>query len=136
MDNATDSLPIACNLAAIRDAVRYGTLLERFRTAISGRAELADGYSYSVRGDRLSLTDLGEWISLERLCCPFLKFRTLGHWRGCDLVVEPHGSRGRETDSGTGVPAVSEQDRRSFRGRATATATVVGLSGSRRLWYS
>jgi hypothetical protein len=39
-----------------------------------GSAELPDGYFYSVRGGQFSLVELGDWISLERQCCPFLNF--------------------------------------------------------------
>jgi hypothetical protein len=69
-----EPIPIACNLAALPDRTRYRTLFERLRHAISGSAELPDGYSYSVRAEEMSLAELGEWISLECLCCPFLHF--------------------------------------------------------------
>lgn len=36
------------------------------------RAELPDGYSYRLDGSAILLSQVGEWISLERLCCPFL----------------------------------------------------------------
>jgi hypothetical protein len=70
----SDATPISCNLAALPHPARYRTLLDGLRSALSGCAERPDGYCYSVRSDRLSLAELGEWISLERLCCPFLNF--------------------------------------------------------------
>jgi hypothetical protein len=71
---APETIPIACNLFALPDQARYHTLLERLRSAIFGTAELPDGYAYSIQGERLSLAELGEWISLEGQCCPFLHF--------------------------------------------------------------
>ncbi|MDQ2774030.1 MAG: hypothetical protein M3Y57_03745 [Acidobacteriota bacterium] len=74
MNDAQEPAPLACNLSALTDPARYRTLLEQLRSALSGSAELPDGYSYSVQGELLSLVELGEWISLERFCCPFLNF--------------------------------------------------------------
>jgi hypothetical protein len=74
MDTAPEPAPLTCHLAALPDRTRYRSLSDQLRTAISGAAELPDGYSYSVRGDQLSLAELGDWISLERQCCPFLNF--------------------------------------------------------------
>jgi hypothetical protein len=72
--HAPDTVPVACRLAALPDPRRYRTLSGKLRSALSGSAELPDGYSYSLHGEQLSLAELGEWISLERLCCPFLNF--------------------------------------------------------------
>jgi hypothetical protein len=74
MDTAPEPAPLTCNLAALPNRTRYRTLSDQLRTAISGAAELPDGYSYSIQGERLSLAELGEWISLEGQCCPFLRF--------------------------------------------------------------
>jgi hypothetical protein len=66
--------PVACNPAALPDRARYQTLSNRLRAAISGAAELPDGYTYSLNGNLISLAEMGEWISLECQCCPFLTF--------------------------------------------------------------
>jgi hypothetical protein len=72
--HAVSESPLACNLSVLPDLRRYRTLSEKLRSALSGSAELPDGYSYSVLGEQLSLAELGEWMALERLCCPFLSF--------------------------------------------------------------
>jgi hypothetical protein len=48
MRDRSETVPLACNLAALPDPVRYRNLLDRLRSAISGSAELPDGYSYSA----------------------------------------------------------------------------------------
>jgi hypothetical protein len=67
-------IPIACNVAAIDNRSRYDMLSNLLRAAISGRAELPDGFAFSLNGGTIGLAELGEWISLERQCCPFLNF--------------------------------------------------------------
>jgi hypothetical protein len=38
------------------------------------RRELRDGYRCRVAEQSISLTDIAEWVRLERACCPFLVF--------------------------------------------------------------
>ncbi|SRR5579884_1218667 len=65
---------IACNLKAIAGAERsrYKELVKRLRTAIRRRTEIADGYIFQLDSRTVTLPEAAEWISLERLCCPFL----------------------------------------------------------------
>ena len=74
MSDTNLSIPIACNLGAISDRSQYGVLSNLLRSAISGRAELPDGFGFSLKGDVLGLAEIGESIGLERQCCPFLNF--------------------------------------------------------------
>ena len=39
------------------------------------RRELSDGYAFRLSEELVSLLDAARWVSLERLCCPFLTFR-------------------------------------------------------------
>lgn len=68
---------IACNLKAISAAERprYDHLIQRLRSAVQGRSEFPAGYSYLVDSRRVGLQDIAEWITMERLCCPFLAFQ-------------------------------------------------------------
>jgi hypothetical protein len=68
---------IACNLKAISSAERprYNHLIEQLRSAVQRRNELPNGYAYIVDGRRIGLKDVAEWITMERLCCPFLAFQ-------------------------------------------------------------
>jgi hypothetical protein len=76
---AKDSTPpvIACNIKAISAAERprYNDLMKRLRLAIRNRSEIRDGYTFKLNGKAISLPEVADWISMERLCCPFLRFR-------------------------------------------------------------
>ena len=69
--------PIACDLTAISlaDRPRYNQLMQRLRAAIRRRDERADGYVFELDGAVLCLAEVTEWVSMERLCCPFLFFQ-------------------------------------------------------------
>lgn len=68
--------PIACNLNAIdaETRPRYQALVTKLKSAILDRGETPLGYRYRLASG-LELAEVAEWISLERLCCPFLDFR-------------------------------------------------------------
>lgn len=72
-----DVSPVACNLNAIplEEQARYKDLVNRLRAAIGKRTELPFGYAYQLDLASISLPELADWITLERLCCAFLNFR-------------------------------------------------------------
>jgi hypothetical protein len=74
MSQDAKQVVIACNLNAISKAERprYADLTKILRASAKDRSELPDGYSYKLDGAAMPLSQVGEWISLERLCCPFL----------------------------------------------------------------
>lgn len=81
---ATGESPIACDMGAIDPGLRAGhvtTGAHLFRAAEEIR-ELPDGYAFRLPADADTLLKVAEFISLERLCCPFLGFA---------LEVEPEG---------------------------------------------
>jgi hypothetical protein len=67
---------IACNLKAIGavERPRYNDLMKRLRAAVRHRVELPEGFAYRLDGKAISLPEVGEWMTMERLCCPFLNF--------------------------------------------------------------
>ena len=67
---------IACNMNAISKAQRphYDELMKRLRRSIQDRTELADGFTYKLDPNGIALQQIGDWMALERLCCPFLTF--------------------------------------------------------------
>jgi hypothetical protein len=84
MNHPTPAL--VCNPAAISAAQRprYNTLVNCLRSAVRHRSELSDGFSYLLDSERITLAEVAEWITFERLCCPFLTFQlevkeTLSH---------------------------------------------------------
>jgi hypothetical protein len=68
--------PIACDMSAIESAERAGHVAtggRLFRAAEEIR-ETTDGYACRLPNESDALRDAAEFISLERLCCPFLGF--------------------------------------------------------------
>ena len=77
---AEGDAPFACNIKAISAAERprYNDLVKRLRIAITDRSELSDGYAYKLDTKKITLPEVAEWITMERLCCPFLAFQPPG----------------------------------------------------------
>ncbi len=68
--------PIACRLDALSgpERDREARLLMEFRTALRPIRETEHGFVFEAPSDPETLARLGEFIGLERLCCPFLTF--------------------------------------------------------------
>lgn len=76
--------PFACDMTAIEPGQRgrhIATIDLLFRAA-EGIRELPDGYAFRLPNESDVLLKAAEFISLERLCCPFFGFA---------LEVEPEG---------------------------------------------
>ena len=89
--------PLACDIKAISDAQRprYRDLVKRLRTAMNERSDLPDGYAYSLDTEKISLPEVAEWITMERLCCPFLTFQLNVNGNG-DSQLAMRGPEGVE----------------------------------------
>lgn len=72
-----DRPTLVCNRDAIgaQERPRYNDLLHKLRTSVHDRRELPDGYSFRLGEQSISLTEVAEWIRMERQCCPFLVFQ-------------------------------------------------------------
>jgi len=88
--------PITCDLNALtpEERDRRKIVLGAVAQAVIGRNELANGFELSFDAARLDLPGLGEWIALERRCCPFLRFQ---------LDIEPAGKTVLALTGGPGV---------------------------------
>lgn len=82
--HAVRESPIACDMSAIEPGLRaqHVTTGEQVFRAVSEIRELPDGYAFRLSSDSDTLLKTAEFVSLERLCCPFLGFA---------LEVEPEG---------------------------------------------
>jgi len=71
-----NDIPIACDLSKLtkEQHLRERELLARFRKTASVLKQETDALEFSWPGDPESLAELGEFVGLERLCCPFLTF--------------------------------------------------------------
>jgi hypothetical protein len=96
MNMSKTGLPIACDLNALtsEERDRRQIVLDAVTRTIIGRGELANGFQLRFDAVRLDLAALGEWIALERRCCPFLHFR---------LDIEPAGKTVLALTGGPGV---------------------------------
>jgi len=67
---------LVCNLSALTPTERARSLelLRELRAATVERVELPDGYAFRYAA-AASLARIGEWIALERQCCPFFHFQ-------------------------------------------------------------
>jgi len=87
MDNETNTKlesPFACNMLAIKSDQRQqhiATAGQLFR-AVKSIRELPNGYAFHLPDESDILNLVTEFISLERLCCPFFGFT---------IEIEPEG---------------------------------------------
>jgi hypothetical protein len=62
---------------------RQDVLMKKFQTSLQEMQGLEDGYAFRLHADATTILDIAEFITIERLCCPFLNF---------ELEVGPSGS--------------------------------------------
>jgi len=74
---ATIEQPFYCNLAALNAEQRkhHRDLTARLRESVAEVREMADGYGFRLPADTAHINLAAEWITLERLCCPFFAFQ-------------------------------------------------------------
>lgn len=72
----TTETPIVCNLAAFtpEQRARHRALGVEMKAALLGVDEIADGYRFHYLGSAFWVLQLAEFVTLERLCCPFFTF--------------------------------------------------------------
>jgi hypothetical protein len=58
------------------------------------REETADGYTFHLDGQPISLQEVAEWISFERLCCPFLTLQLTASGTGSTWLLTITGPMG------------------------------------------
>lgn len=68
--------PFACDMSAIEPGRRQKHLAtsEALFRAVVDIGELPDGYAFRLPNESEVLLKAAEFVSLERLCCPFLGF--------------------------------------------------------------
>lgn len=72
----SDQPPIACDLTAIEDEdlEPHRETAEVVFEAIDGLRELPDGYAFRLPAETQLISQVGTFVSRERLCCPFFNF--------------------------------------------------------------
>lgn len=69
-------IPIACTPTAMTEEQRerYKELKTEMAKSHQETVELSNGYAFRFPTETSQILQLAEFISLERLCCPFLNF--------------------------------------------------------------
>ena len=72
-------LPIACDMTALDGAQRerQQVLMKDFHASIQETKEMDNGYAFRLRADAATVLAAAEFITIERLCCPFLTFELM-----------------------------------------------------------
>jgi len=70
------SIPLACNMDVFTPAEResYKQTTLKLYQSVQGIQEAANGFEFIFPNESEIITGLAEFISKERLCCPFLEF--------------------------------------------------------------
>ena len=68
--------PFACDMTAIAPEQRgaHVATIEKLFRLVQSKRELPDGYAFELPNEADVLRTSAEFISLERLCCPFFGF--------------------------------------------------------------
>ena len=95
-DACQSQSPLACDMTAIPLSKRE-THLKTSRSLFSDIKEireLPDGYEFLLDDDASVLLKAAEFISLEKLCCPFLAFRLQLEAEGGPIWLSLRGREG------------------------------------------
>ena len=76
MNTEDNEPPFACNMKAMNagQRQRYDVLVKQLQNTIQEIKELPDGYAFRLPSETSTVKDAAEWITYERLCCPFFDF--------------------------------------------------------------
>jgi len=68
--------PFACDMTAIAPEQRSAHLatIQRLFRSVQSKRELPNGYAFELSNESDVLMTAAQFISLERLCCPFFGF--------------------------------------------------------------
>jgi hypothetical protein len=71
-----DAPPLACDMTAIPSAERdhHASVVRSLFAGVSELRELPNGHAFRLPAETRYLTLAAEFISRERLCCPFFTF--------------------------------------------------------------
>jgi hypothetical protein len=97
--NRQNTTSLACRLDALdgEQRERHRAIWQQLQGAAVANRELQDGYAFGFSMDSALFVKAAEFITLERLCCPFLHFA---------LELEPEeGSFWLKLTGGKGIKA-------------------------------
>jgi len=76
MNSDTQSMPLVCNMNVFTPTERENHIQSTLKLVqtMQGIHEVPNGFEFIFPSGTSSMTKLAEFISNERLCCPFLEF--------------------------------------------------------------
>ena len=88
--------PFACNSKAMNEAQRerYGILTKELAEKRREVRELSDGYAVRFEPELQMISDIGEFIGYERLCCPFFDLELIAERENGALRLNLRGREG------------------------------------------
>lgn len=89
-----DDNPVACALSDADLRQREATLLAQFKSAVTTREELPDGYAFRMPGEKRWVALVADLIIAERDCCPFLTFQLTAEPKMGALTLRMTGPEG------------------------------------------
>jgi hypothetical protein len=87
-------IPIVCTLNDAEFHERERAVIQKLMPSVLETVETAEGYAYHFPSEGDSLANLGEFIILERQCCPFLDFKLTALRGNGDIWLELSGPPG------------------------------------------
>lgn len=68
--------PFICNINALGESqkTRYQEIVRNLKNFRQSIKELNDGYAFRYKAESESILEIAEFITYERLCCPFFDF--------------------------------------------------------------
>jgi hypothetical protein len=91
-----EELPIACDMTALNAAQRerQQALMKSFHASIQETLALDDGYAFRLAANTEMILLAAEFITIERLCCPFFNFEMEVGPPGAPLWLRISGREG------------------------------------------
>lgn len=88
--------PLACNILALdaEGRKRHKVVAEQMRAAVKEVQDLPDGYAFRFTADQATILLVSEFITRERLCCPFLGFELIAEQEDGPLWLRLRGREG------------------------------------------
>src|SRR5215470_15930717 len=88
--------PFACNMLVLdaEGRKRHKVVSERVRAAVKEVNELPDGYAFRFPAEQATILLVSEFISRERLCCPFFRFELIAEQEDGPLWLRLRGREG------------------------------------------
>ena len=94
--NTVTDAPFACNPSALSkdERARYSALTKQLIAEKQEVKELPDGYALRFATNSQSIRDAAEFITYEKLCCPFFDFNLIVERNDGALLLELKGREG------------------------------------------